>query len=162
MATVPDLVVTVREVRPADSLALLYSIDDKPGFGVTLCAEETLHAAVYVAMFGESLPDKSVPATQAGEQVGESAAIADTLRTKGEYRFEDGWLQLATGVAGVVAVMTEKVRQAQAEAEYEEGERVKTLKRAERAEALYGDLRKALWDALGDRAGDLAAKAARS
>ena len=147
MSAAAEVTDKVVELRPADTLALFYSIDDEPKFAAKLCAEATLHAAVHSVLFcGKPEPG----------QAAESLEIARELATSGSWGFEDGWLELRKGMAPTIAFLAEKVKEARADMRCEGESRFKEMKRADEMTARYVTLAAALRGALGDNLDALA------
>lgn len=139
----------ITHLKP-NTMALFYSIDGNPKFGVKLCHERGLFDAVRLVMF----------ARDAEEDREEINGYVKQLRESGGVDFEDGWLSLRVGMADVVAFLMSKIVEAKAEERYADNERFNELKRREEAETRYAALRAVLLDALGDKAPDLAKAAA--
>lgn len=124
------------------TMALFFSIDDDPKFGLKLCNDETLRDAVVSAMYLD-------PAAADQEEV--DRIVATLQGEEAGLDFEDGWLKLAVGMNEVTEFLMEKVKEAIAEERWSDEQRFKELQRREEAEGRYGLLRKALIEALGDQ-----------
>ena len=141
---------SVVHVEP-NSMALFYSMDADPKFGVELCNPGNLSKTVQKTMF----------CRDAEEDRAELENILAALQEDGKISFEDGWLVLTKGMQATAAFLMEKVTEAVAEQRYEDKQRFDELKRREAAEGKYARLQEALIEALGDRIAEIAAKAAR-
>jgi len=133
------------------SMALFFKIDSDPGFGLKLCSDVSLFAAVHSAMFTRAPDDDSRA---------EVADVVAKLRDDGNVGFEDGWISLRTGMADVTALLMEKVAEAKEEERWADNQRFEEHKRRDAAETKYAALCHALREALGDRATEIAGKAA--
>lgn len=137
---------TVHSLR-LDTMALFYSQDADPKFGVRLCNRETLAAAIHATMFmGGALDDA---------QKAECAGYVDELLRTGSVDMEDGWLELRTSMPDAVSFLMEKVNDAVSEQRYEDQRRFDELKRREIAETKYAVLCEALIGAIDTKADSL-------
>jgi hypothetical protein len=133
------------------SMAVFSQIDVDPGFAVKLCNDVTLFSAVHDALF-VGAPDDDTRA--------ETADVVAKLRDVGDVAFEDGWISLRVGMTDVTAFLMEKLKEAKDEERWADRQRFNELKAKEEAEGRYALLRQALVDALGDKAAEIAARAA--
>lgn len=140
----PTETTVVRDLRPADTLALFYSIDDAPGVAVKFCAEATLQAAVHSVMFC----GPGTTAAMARQQMEESAGLCSELLKAGTVDLGDGRLWLARGVAGATAFLLGRLGDALSEARFEDSRRYDQMQRAEHYEGRYRRLCDTLADAL--------------
>jgi hypothetical protein len=133
----------VHALHPRDTMAVLYNIDDAPGFGLTLCNEQSLVGAVHAALFGAAVPTP--------ESAREVTAVAEQLRESGSVDFEDSWIMLRVGMAGVVAYLMERLDEAKAEERFADQERAEAHRKAGEANSKYTDLCAVLSAAIGDK-----------
>lgn len=129
------------------TMALFYSMDGPPGFGVTPTTLAGLDQAVRKALF-LPLPGQVLDS----DQLAEVRHAADALRESGNIAFEDGWLRLCTGLTEITAFFMEKLADAKAEERYADERRYEEMKRADALAAKYAALRDALITAFGDKA----------
>lgn len=135
---------TVHEIRAPVTLALFYSMDDDPKFGVLFCAAERLQATVQSVMFPG--PDDLTPPNAKEE----CERLAAELRQSGSVSFEDGWLELRTGLQDAVAFMMEKVKDARADERYADQQRADEHRRLQDVATKYAALCVSLQAALGE------------
>lgn len=133
-----------------NSMALFFSQDTDPKFGIELCSAASLYKAVQKVMFCRDAEDDRE----------EIERYVEALKEDGKIDFEDGWLALTIGMQATTAFIMEKATDAFAEMRYEDQLRFEESERREAAEARYAALQSALIEALGDKASDIAAKAA--
>ncbi|MGY4288847.1 hypothetical protein ACVWXO_008067 [Bradyrhizobium sp. LM2.7] len=126
----------------ADQLVILKD-DSMIGFHTRICSRETLTTAVFREVFNVAF---------AAEHHKEVADIVAGLLREARVDFEDGWIELRTGVADVVSFFEMQLAEAKAEADFEDKRRYEELQGRQKAEADYRTLREALRLALGPRA----------
>jgi len=124
--------------------ALFYSTDDLPKIAVALCNERTLVAAVVSVMFPSGV---QTPADR--EQLSD---YVTALRETGKIDFEDGWLELCSGMHAVVVFLLEQLKQACENERFADERRYKELHARKVVKEKYDALVEALIEALGDRA----------
>lgn len=131
------------------TMAVFAKTDDKPGFEMLPCTEQTLWGTVQKAIF----------CCEEGElsdaQKDEVTAIVLHLKEAGGIDLEDGWLTLREGLVEVGNFLVEKATAIAEDRDFEDGERYKQYLRAEAAQERYRLLREALIDALGPQADTL-------
>jgi hypothetical protein len=125
---------------PETEMLLILKDDSAVGFHTRVCSRETLTTAVFREMFGT---------VYAAEHHKEVADIVAGLLREGHVPFEDGWIELRTGIADVVAFFETRFAEAKAEEDFSDKQRCEELRRRQRAEADYQTLRDVLRVALG-------------
>ncbi|MCK1568962.1 hypothetical protein IVB08_34455 [Bradyrhizobium sp. 173] len=121
-------------------MLLIAKDDSKIGFNARVCNRETLTVTVFQALFG-------VPF--AAEHHKEVAEICAGLLKEGRFDFEDGWIELRTGVADVASFFTMQLQDAKEEEDAADKLRFEEMQKRKAAEKQYADLRDALSLAIG-------------
>lgn len=132
---------SLKIVHDEDRTLALFAKDDSIiGFHCQTTRADRLPTSVFKAMFGTDYD------AQHAEEVNK---LVRQLLAEGYVSFEDGWLELRTGLDDVVSFYTEKLQQACEERNEHDQDRYSELKRREAAEASHKQLCDALVKALG-------------
>lgn len=128
-----------------DTIALFCKDDSEIGFYCRTTKNGLLQKEVFRAMFGVDYD---------AEHVDEVEGIVTQLQSEGYVGFEDGWLELRTGVDDVTSFFMAKLAEAKEEERHSDQQRYEELKRRQTAEEWYAGLCTALTRALGPAGAD--------
>lgn len=132
--------VLVSDKTKESTLCLFAKDDSAIGFHCRTCTAEGLTTAVFMDMFG-------VPF--AAEHQEEVETVVAGLLLEGYSGFEDGWIDLRTGVDDIVSFFTAKMEEAKEEERFADQRRYEELRKRQTAEEYYATLCTALTRALG-------------
>ncbi len=136
----------MRLVTGYHQLAVFFSDESAVGFYMSACDRATLFATILRGMFDQSPPAKTLDVRAEVEQ------IEKQLLANGAVQFDNGWIELRTGVEDVAAFFMEKFSEAKAEEQFADEQRFVELQGRHAAEQKYNELRDALRLAIGSGA----------